>query len=391
MVDGKLAAETAADFSELDARGAQDALEDAVSQGEVPKEAPARKRKARKRADNDDVMTAETSAYDADEAGSETELEAPSAAEEKVALDGPGADNSQSVDGKNDPEDAANSGGDGDHEAADEGLVDEGPCDQETMDPETAIEFSAAERAEQLRMLEALLFATSDALDEKQIAERLPFGADIPELTATLQTQYENRGVNLQKIGGRWRFCTAPDVANVLVKERIEPRKLSRAALETLAIIAYHQPCTRADIEDVRGVAVSKGSLDQLMEIGWARLRGRRKDAPGRPVLYGTTPGFLEHFGLTAISDLPGMADLKAAGLLDARLPPGFKVPSPADADEQDEREDEQPEDAVFAEEFISEGDLGDADPSENSDSEAGEILSDGEGLSAEDDTLEDA
>ncbi|MEM9169011.1 MAG: SMC-Scp complex subunit ScpB [Pseudomonadota bacterium] len=205
-------------------------------------------------------------------------------------------------------------------------------------------------------MLEALLFAASEPLAEKVIAERLPAGAAVKDLLATLGAQYENRGVNLKALGGRWAFVTAPDVSHVLTKEKVEPRRLSRAALETLAIIAYHQPCTRADIEDVRGVAVSKGSLDQLLEIGWVRLRGRRKDAPGRPVLYGTTPAFLEHFGLAAVGDLPGMADLKAAGLLDARLPPGFQVPTPRDADD-----DVDPDDAgegaetEFAQDFMAE------------------------------------
>jgi segregation and condensation protein B len=190
---------------------------------------------------------------------------------------------------------------------------------------------TAKEMAEHLRMAEALLFAAAEPLDEEAIAARLPANADVKTLIETLRAQYENRGVILSTAAGRFRFITAPDVAHILQKEKIEPRKLTRAALETLAIIAYHQPCTRADIEDVRGVAVSPGSLDQLMEIGWVRLRGRRKSAPGRPILYGTTDAFLQHFNLESVGDLPGMADLKAAGLLDARLPPGFTVPSPSD------------------------------------------------------------
>lgn len=189
---------------------------------------------------------------------------------------------------------------------------------------------SARETAEHLRMAEALLFAAAEPLDEEAIAARLPANADVKTLIDALARHYENRGVVLSAAAGRYRFITAPDVAHVLEKEKVEPRKLTRAALETLAIIAYHQPCTRADIEDVRGVAVSPGSLDQLMEIGWVRLRGRRKSAPGRPILYGTTDAFLQHFNLESAGDLPGMADLKAAGLLDARLPPGFTVPSPA-------------------------------------------------------------
>ena len=213
--------------------------------------------------------------------------------------------------------------------------------------------WSAAQDAEHSRMIEALLFAASEPLDEATIAKRLPHGVDVPALLETLARHYENRGVHLSQVSGKWRFATNPDVAHVLETEKIEPRKLSRAALETLAIIAYHQPCTRADIEDVRGVAVSKGSLDQLLEVGWVRLRGRRRDAPGRPVLYGTTSGFLEHFGLESVGDLPGVADLKAAGLLDARLPPGFTVPTPVDGG-GDELIDEDAE-AEFAQDFMAE------------------------------------
>lgn len=213
---------------------------------------------------------------------------------------------------------------------------------------------SAAERAQHARLIEGLLFASPDALDEAQIAERLPTGADVSGVLEALRSHYENRGVQLVKVAGRWRFQTAPDVAPVLETRRVEPRKLSRAALETLAIIAYHQPCTRAEIEDIRGVIVSKGSLDQLLEIGWVRLKGRKRDAPGRPVLFATTPSFLEHFGLDSVSDLPGMSDLKAAGLLDARLPPGFSVPTPADAGaDEPEDDDENGESAEFSQDFL--------------------------------------
>ncbi|MBY0423808.1 MAG: SMC-Scp complex subunit ScpB, partial [Parvularculaceae bacterium] len=180
---------------------------------------------------------------------------------------------------------------------------------------------AALEALQNVRRIEALLFASPDALSEEEIAARLPACADIAGALEALQSHYANRGVHLVRTAGRWRFQTAADVAPVLETQKVEPRRLSRAALETLAIIAYHQPCTRADIEDVRGVAVSKGSLDQLLEIGWVRLKGRRRDAPGRPVLYATTPAFLEHFTLETVSDLPGLADLKAAGLLEARLP----------------------------------------------------------------------
>lgn len=198
-----------------------------------------------------------------------------------------------------------------------------------------------------VRMAEALLFAAAEPLDEATLAGRLPSGADIRAVMDHLEAHYRPRGIRLERIDGRWRFVTAQDVAHVLTMERSMPRRLSKAALETLAIIAYHQPCTRAGIEEIRGVQVSRGSLDQLMEIGWVRLRGRRKDVPGRPVLYGTSRSFLEHFGLESIRDLPGLEDLKAAGLLDARLPPGFSVPLPdADAhagdDESGEEETEE-------------------------------------------------
>lgn len=222
-----------------------------------------------------------------------------------------------------------------------EDMIDEAKADDEAADEAEISDavWSAAQMAEHLRMAEALLFAAVEPLDEEAIAARLPAGADVGTLLDTLVLQYENRGVTLSKAAGKYRFVTASDVAHILAKEKVEPRKLSRAALETLAIIAYHQPCTRADIEDVRGVAVSPGSLDQLLEIGWVRLRGRRRSAPGRPILYGTTQSFLEHFNLESVSDLPGMADLKAAGLLDARLPPGFAVPSPLDNGDDDDIE----------------------------------------------------
>jgi segregation and condensation protein B len=242
-----------------------------------------------------------------------------------------------------------------------EAMIDEEEADQAAMIEDESLEqdasdavWSAAQMADHLRMAEALLFAAVEPLDEEAIAARLPAGADVRTLIDTLVLQYENRGVVLSKAAGKYRFVTASDVAYVLEKEKIEPRKLTRAALETLAIIAYHQPCTRADIEDVRGVAVSPGSLDQLMEIGWVRLRGRRRSAPGRPILYGTTQVFLEHFNLENVGDLPGMADLKAAGLLDARLPPGFTVPAPSD-DVEGEDIEELGEDAEFVTDFHEE------------------------------------
>jgi segregation and condensation protein B len=195
---------------------------------------------------------------------------------------------------------------------------------------------------EQLRIVEALLFAASGPISEEALAERLPRNADLRSLLITLQAFYAPRGVNLVKVAGKWTFRTAEDLSFLLHKETTEERKLSRAALETLAIVAYHQPVTRAEIEEVRGVTVAKGTLDLLLETGWLRIRGRRK-VPGRPVTFGTTLAFLEHFGLEAIADLPGLDDLKAAGLLDGRLPPGFKIPMPSD--DPALREDEEPDD----------------------------------------------
>ena len=188
----------------------------------------------------------------------------------------------------------------------------------------------ARERAE--RRLEALLFASPAPVSRAVIAERIE---DVPadDLIGALRARYEGRGVVLREVAGGVQFVTAPDCADVLVERTERSRRLSRAALETLAVIAYHQPCTRPEIEEVRGVALAKGSLDRLIELGWVAPRGR-KDAPGRPLLYGTTPAFLEQFGLTGLDALPNKADLQAAGLLDARLPDGFAVPRPTAPDE---------------------------------------------------------
>jgi len=197
-----------------------------------------------------------------------------------------------------------------------------------------------AQRAEELRILEALLFAADEPLDEKTLAARLPAGIDLPALLAQLQKEYAPRGVNLVKVGGKWSLRTASDLAWLLTRETVVTRKLSRAAIETLAIVAYHQPVTRAEIEEIRGVTTSKGTLDVLLETGWIRLRGRRK-APGRPVTYGTTEAFMSHFGLDAIADLPGLDELKGAGLMEKALPAGFSVPVPSD--DPALREDEEP------------------------------------------------
>lgn len=187
------------------------------------------------------------------------------------------------------------------------------------------------ERAgEHLRMVEALLFAASEPLEEKALSSSLPEGANLKELLSELQGLYEGRGVTLVNVAGKWQFRTAPDLAFLLRREKPEQRRLSRAAIETLAIIAYHQPVTRAEIEDIRGVALSKGTLDALMEVGWIKIRGRKR-TPGRPVTYGTTDSFLVHFGLESVSHLPGMDELKAAGFLEALPPSGLDVPSPSD------------------------------------------------------------
>ena len=198
----------------------------------------------------------------------------------------------------------------------------------------------AMERTEELRILEALLFAADEPLDEKVLAARMPAGADVRALLLELQSEYANRGVNIVRVGGKWSLRTAGDLAWLLTHETVVTKKLSRAAIETLAIVAYHQPVTRAEIEEIRGVTTSKGTLDVLLETGWIRLRGRRK-APGRPVTYGTTEAFMSHFGLEALTDLPGLDELKGAGLVDKSLPAGFTIPIPSD--DPALREDEDP------------------------------------------------
>ncbi len=186
------------------------------------------------------------------------------------------------------------------------------------------------DHAQHLRLLEALVFAGTQALDEKELAERLPNDADVKRLVADLAEMYAGRGVNLVKVAGGYAFRTAPDLSEKLKIERPVTRKLSRASVETLAIIAYHQPVTRAEIEQVRGVGLSKGTLDLLFEQNWIKPMGRRR-APGKPVTWGTTDFFLEHFGLPSLDDLPGQEELKAAGLLDARAQPPIFRPDEAD------------------------------------------------------------
>jgi segregation and condensation protein B len=197
--------------------------------------------------------------------------------------------------------------------------------------PSNVAHLPSADRREQLRILEALLFAASEPLAEAYLATHLKSEDDVAALLEELKGFYASRGVNLVRVAGKWAFRTAEDLSYLLERHATEQRRLSKAAMETLAIIAYHQPVTRAEIEEIRGVAVSPGTLDALMEVGWVRLRGRRR-APGRPITYGTTDEFLDHFGLDAIKDLPGLAELKGAGLLDSNLPPGFTVPEPNDA-----------------------------------------------------------
>ena len=201
------------------------------------------------------------------------------------------------------------------------------------------------------RCVEALLFAAAEPLSEADLARRLPDGADVEAAIRALREQFEGRGVELVEVAGRWRLQTAADLAFLMTEEREEPRRLSKAAQETLAIIAYHQPVTRAEIEAVRGVQASKGTLDVLLELGLVRMRGRRR-TPGRPVTYGTTDLFLEHYGLASLADLPGMTDMKALGLLDMNLPPGFSVPDPSLAGEAIEDEEQLDLD-VDAPEFV--------------------------------------
>jgi segregation and condensation protein B len=195
-------------------------------------------------------------------------------------------------------------------------------------------------RPEVLRLLEALLFASAEPLDEGTLANQLPDGVDVKEMLHLLQAEYAPRGVNLVRIGKKWTFRTAADLSWLLTKETTETRKLSRAAIETLAIVAYHQPVTRAEIEEIRGVQAAAGTLDVLLKTGWIRPRGRRK-APGRPITYGTTEAFLSNFGLEEIGDLPGLEELKGSGLIEGSLPTGFAVPIPSD--DTTLRDDEDP------------------------------------------------
>lgn len=192
-----------------------------------------------------------------------------------------------------------------------------------------ALTGARASSDEPMRLAEAILFASAEPMTAADLGARLPAGNDVAGILRALEAAYAGRGINLVRVAGGWAFRTAADLAFALAPPA-PPQKLSRAAMEVLAIIAYHQPTTRAEIEEIRGVATSKGTLDTLLETGWVRLRGRRR-APGRPVTYGTTAAFLMHFGLDAIGDLPGLEELRGLGFLEGRLPSDLSIPTPAD------------------------------------------------------------
>ncbi|WP_367714482.1 SMC-Scp complex subunit ScpB [Nitratireductor sp. GISD-1A_MAKvit] len=206
---------------------------------------------------------------------------------------------------------------------------------------QTKVQTPASSRLlEAKRMVEAIIFASAEPVHEKALAERLPEGVDLSAALEALRSDYEKRGVNLVRVENSWAFRTASDLSFLMNRNAVQQRKLSRAALEMLAVIAYHQPVTRAEIEDIRGVETSKGTLDILLETGWVKMRGRRR-TPGRPVTYGTSTEFLDHFGLEELRDLPGVDELRGAGLLSARMPANFAVPQPmTDPDELTEDED---------------------------------------------------
>lgn len=258
-----------------------------------------------------------------------------SAAKEKAEVE-----DDESNDDGSDDDDFDDDDDDDDSDDEDEEELEEAEVEELTAEPVKAAVGAAAaaapvtdvvspDHAQHLRLLEALVFAGTQALDETELADRLPNDADVPRLLADLAEMYAHRGVNLVKVAGGYAFRTAPDLSEKLKIERPVTRKLSRAAIETLAIIAYHQPVTRAEIEQVRGVGLSKGTLDLLFEQNWIKPMGRRR-APGKPVTWGTTDFFLEHFGLPSLDDLPGHEEMKAAGLLDPRAqPPIFRPEEP--------------------------------------------------------------
>ncbi|HBR69479.1 MAG TPA: SMC-Scp complex subunit ScpB [Rhodospirillaceae bacterium] len=230
-----------------------------------------------------------------------------------------------------------------------------------------------------MRLLEALLFASAEPLTTKTIYERMPEGADVGGLLMKLQEHYKGRGVNLIQMDGNWAFRTADDLGDLLKLQRQVQKKLSRAAMETLAIIAYHQPVTRAEIENIRGVVTHKGTVDMLMELGWIKP-GRRRETPGRPLTWVTTPAFLDHFSLEALTDLPGMEDLKASGMLDRR-PAIETIPGTKDmfdmpeSDSDDEDEDEEEDDDAFEDEEDSDAEFDSEDEEDDDDADDSEEL----------------
>lgn len=203
--------------------------------------------------------------------------------------------------------------------------------------PERVVEdpslFQAPPLAEQERMIEAMLFASPEALSVREMEARMPHGCDAAEAMVLLRKRYQGRGVTVTRVGDCWAFRTAGDLGFLMSREKVENRKLSRAAMETLAIIAYHQPVTRAEIEEIRGVSVSRGTIDQLIELDWVRF-GRRKMTPGRPVTFMVTDHFLDHFGLETPRDLPGLKELREAGLLEARPIEGLSAPDTGEAED---------------------------------------------------------
>ncbi len=220
------------------------------------------------------------------------------------------------------------------------------------------------------RLIEAILFASADPVDEASLARHLPAGIELADIMGHLSALYAGRGVELGKVGRSWAFRTAADLAPLMQVEKAETRKLSRAAVEVLAIIAYHQPITRHEIEEIRGVSVSRGTFDTLLEAKWIRPRGRRK-SPGRPMTWGTTPGFLDHFGLETLDALPGLDELKAAGLLDTR-PAAVAYAAQSDVDEgdgfagdldPDDDEDDIDQAALDLDDMFEEGEGEDVDP----------------------------
>ncbi len=317
----------------------------------------------------EEAVAEEAVVEDAVEAQDETVRDDEADAQDNAAQDDAAEDNAAEDDDDSDDDDDDEDGDDEDDEDDDDDEDDADAVSEGSTEPQvgeavaavSAVDASAgetsertssddaseddtstspAQRPDEFRLLEALLFASKEPLDEATLAKRLPQGVDVRASLRALQLEYAPRGVNLVRVGRKWTFRTAGDLAWLLTKNVVQTRKLSRAAIETLAIIAYHQPVTRAEVEEIRGVAAAKGTLDVLLETGWIRPRGRRK-VPGRPITYGTSEVFLSHFGLEAIDDLPGLDELKGAGLLDGRIPPGFAVPVPSD--DSTLRDDEDP------------------------------------------------